>query len=611
MRNDDLSALSTLPGAPAWPPQGLTTGGPGSSARGRAILYWLAVGLGAVSVSTGLLYHFHYTRVGNQVTSLLPRDTSLYVRFGGPEELLGRIADLTLWDSSRPIRRLVSDEEDAFLRSTLYDLGINRHYLSALESGVTAIHVALVPAAPKPEVLVFLELTDKTAELEIRARVLDNFDPGDEVEGVQLLRHRSPGRDLHAAGLERLIIFAQGGDTALRALLENREHSQSRSLNDSESFRHAWLAQAGPSHLFAYASPETVASVHQILPSLGLDGGVGLTLRLEGGLDNATLSAWASDSAHALSGALGVDTKRTLSSVPSTAMAAVAVSVGDPHAFGRLVQGVLPSPDLKELQARSDRSLVRDVYPLLAGEAALAVIPERHGNAWLAVLRSHDPEQLADVLEDLTRTWVHTQPLTRGARVGSTASGVRVLLAYPLEDPSAPVQGVEGPELLAWRVSGANLLVGSSASAVDAAHGASQSGDGLAQLPSVVSALAGLPVRNSAVAVGRLSELLAVMEVPKRLLRLVDERFLGALAVTARGDELQVSANVSPLSLGLLSMAARRAADRPELCRALIRQVCANNSDCADFRAKVRGASAETCASALETLARLESGTRG
>ncbi len=589
MAKEDLSALGPLPGGPSWPPQGLTTG---PTSRSRSILYWLAIGLASVSVSSGLLYHFHYTRVGNRVTALLPRDTLFYARFEGRQALVSGLTDLGLWESSRPVRRLVHDEEDSFFKSTLFDLNISRGYLNALENGVSGVHLAAVGATP--EVLVCLEFTDRTAEEEVRSLLQSAFDDAGMVEGIPLRRRRLPGRVLHAAMVDGLAVFAHGGDAALRQLLESRTHSQSRTLNDSDAFRHAWLNHPNPAHFFAFAAPEALAALSPVPAALGLTGGLGLGLQLDAGADRVSATGQATP---ALARSLAVDTKRTLAAVPSTAMSAIAFSVGDPVSFTRALQRILRTPDLNELQALSARSLTRDLFPLVAGEVALAVVPEplARTEAWLAVIRSHDAEQMADVVEDIARTWIHT--VGQPARVGATDGGTRLLTA-----------SLEGPELLAWTVSGSNLLLGSSAEVVNLARTAEQTGDGLSQLPSVAAVLATLPVRNSALAVGRLRELLLARGVPKRLATLVHNNFIAAAAVTVKGEEVQLQANVSPLSIGLLALAERRTPTRPESCKQLVRRVCAGTPDCGAYRAMVRGASNETCDNALTRLAHLESG---
>ena len=392
----------------------------------QRVLNWLAIGLAAVSIATGVLHWFHYRRVGNSVTALLPRDTIAYVRVGRLSAVRARLETLDAWTRTLPIRELIEKAEEDLLVGGLYNLNVTRHMLESLEAGLGSIHAAAVHNGGEQDYVFVLEFADRQLIDAVESRVFSAFEDAGEEGGVRLRKHKG-GRPLWGALADGLAVFVVGHVDTLHSFLSARERSPNRSLNDDEGFRAAWATADHTADLFGYARGERAiqALVDRAGPAVAaLERPLGASVRvaLTPGADRTQVGIYTATGAlHALSEATGLDRKRTLSTVPSTARFAIALSVHSPgEIFDRLRELALDgvarlfglarseiAGGLNRAQAESGHLLSEEVWPRLAGEVALAMIPAGAKNApadWLLVLAARDPESLLETIVRLTES---------------------------------------------------------------------------------------------------------------------------------------------------------------------------------------------------------------
>ena len=277
-------------------------------------------------------------------------------------------------------------------------------------------------------------------------------------------------------------------------------------------------------------------------------------------------------------------------------------------------------------------------------------VEQESAPGWVVIAHSFDPEPLIAVVFDLASAWELPGGVLghAGERslVGVGAPGLPGRLerrfragVHELVRVSA-ASGAPAEEVLCATIAGAHLVFGAPCSVVEASRRAHDTGDGFGRLPSVAAALADLPERNTAVAVGWLAELAALVpdswlgpagetavaasvrsrvgggtatSPRSRIVDFVSDRFVVAAALTVSRELVRLDFDVSPVSMSLLAMAAIREAARPESCERLHREACplgraasAVSESCASFEETLRSLPADACERALRGLWALE-----
>ncbi|MFT5434433.1 MAG: hypothetical protein ACI9OJ_005146, partial [Myxococcota bacterium] len=306
---------------------------------------WLALGLAATSILTGALYFVYYLRVGNPITSLLPRDTVAYVRIGQASSLKEAFHNLELWTNTRPVRGQVNLQERRLLSRLLLDVGIDSALLGRLEGHIAEAHLAIL--APEQQSigenrydsLVFLRVDDEPTYRELVSRISPYFDKAGTEAGVDISVRGAGPTAMAFATFDGWIVLCWGGDVALRGVLRNRERGPSNSLNDSNGFRLAYRASAHDSDVWAYIRHDHLADylAHQWLgPSLSVGQrralaryakravdseleGIGLSAHLQAGSDAGVLGLYGGNLG-TVAAQTGLREKRTLDAVPSNAV---------------------------------------------------------------------------------------------------------------------------------------------------------------------------------------------------------------------------------------------------------------------------------------------------
>ncbi len=663
----------------------------------KRILVWLAIGLSAVSLSTGILREWHHSRAGNRVSDVLPPETALYLRLGGLGLIEEQVLGLDVWRSTLPLRGVVAREQQLVVSGAPFDLPLSQALLESLKHGVGATHVAVVPIDGGGfETLLALELTADGAAKALDQQLLSGFKDIGERSGVRVLRSASPSLPVHAARVNDLAFLAFGGSSTLEHVLDGLTDEPAWSLSDTDGFRNAFDLANRTDPVFLYLPPAFQGALGR---SIGLplspdDSGaapLGLAIRFDRGHERAVIGFTAEgDEFEAAEAVLAVTRKRALDVVPATASAAAAFSFRDGPGFWSIIRPPLLEAiagsaagaaaalsNLNRTQAETGLSLMTDVLPRLSGEVAIAVVPTssrtktRTANAfggsdlppepglgadavsppgWVVIARSFDPEPVIAAAFDLAAAWeLPGGVLGSGSDSilgGERSSGALGRLErrfragmHQLVRVNA-TSGVPGEEVLCATIAGDHLVFGAPCSVVEASRRAHETGDGFGRLPSVAAALAELPDRNTAVAVGWLAELVALVpdswmtpalgspviagaQAPgdravaisprARIIDFLSDRFVVAAALTVSRDLVRLDLDVSPVSLSLLAMAAIREAARPESCERLHREACplgraasAVSEPCATFEETLRSLPADACERALRGLWALE-----
>ena len=219
---------------------------------------WVALGLCTVSIFGGLVYYFHYLRVGNRVTGILPGDTVAYVRLGQPELLEEAFLSLDLWETSRPVRSLLQTHQHTLVRQLLLDVGLSSATLSELKAGTSEIHLALATnsshelTGQRYDMLVFLQIRDPALHERVVERMEPFFSPLGSQSGVEIATRRAGPSMIALATFEDFVVLCWGTDATLRRVLRNRKRGPKRSLNDDEAFRVAFRDRARNTTMWTY-----------------------------------------------------------------------------------------------------------------------------------------------------------------------------------------------------------------------------------------------------------------------------------------------------------------------------------------------------------------------
>ncbi|MBT9559629.1 MAG: hypothetical protein IV100_26605 [Myxococcales bacterium] len=663
----------------------------------KRILVWLAIGLSAVSLSTGILREWHHSRAGNRVSDVLPPETALYLRLGGLGLIEEQVLGLDVWRSTLPLRGVVAREQQLVVSGAPFDLPLSQSLLDSLKHGVGATHVAVVPVEGGGfETLLALELIADGAAKALDQQLLSDFRDIGERAGVRVLRSASPSLPVHAARVNDLAFLAFGGSRTLEHVLDGLTDEPAWSLSDTDGFRSAFDLASRADPVFLYLPPAFQGALGRSIglplsPDESGTAPLGLAIRFDRGHERAVIGFTAEgDEFEAAEAVLAVTRKRALDVVPATASAAAAFSFKDGPGFWSMIrppllEAIAGSPsgaaaalsNLNRTQAETGLSLMSDVLPRLSGEVAIAVVPtssraatrgasafgsrdstpapkdgadEPRAPGWVVVARSFDPEPVIAAAFDLASAWE-----LPGGMLGS--DGDQKLSGDRSHGPLGRLErrfrsgmhelvrvnaasGGPAEEVLCATIAGDYLVFGAPCSVVDASRRAHETGDGFGRLPSVAAALSELPDRNTAVAVGWLAELVALLpdswlspalgaplatgargpgsgdaatSPRSRIVDFVSDRFVVAAALTVSRDLVRFDLDVSPVSLSLLAMAAIREAARPESCERLHREACplgraasTVSEPCATFEETLRSLPADACERALRGLWALE-----
>lgn len=628
------------------------------------LLISIALGLAAVSLVGGILYYLYYLRVGNRVTALLPRDTVAYVRVRWPGRLVDAFETLALWQTTRPVRDRMRGHEQQLTQALLLDIGINRGVLEQLKHSVREGHVALVATEQQPgallpwDVLVFLELDSEPALEQLSSELKPFFAPAGEENGVEYGIRRVGTTAVSMATIDGILVLCLGSDTTMRDVLRAQERGPNRSLNDAPGFRMAFRGQAhDETDIWAYIRHDHLvdAAIQNLLAPLldekqrlalvpyimGLRDadveGAGVAINLRGGVDAGRFGFYpgTTDAFADLEDQTGAHPKTTLSAIPPDAVLTVAGSLEDPltlfaewrgpvlgmlKALGFFGPEDNPDQGVNRLQAESGVYLTADVWPNLAREIAVAYLPVEGQTelSWLLVLRVHDAERALDVVSRIARhIFDDDEGSFDGTHRFAYADGLhRITFTAPPPPPGTYVEaeGSDEPEeteVLCWSDVGSLLVISPSCDGVRASRKAERLGTGLDADSDAAAALAHLPDETTLVFVARLRPVLERLTGRLSVLDLVSEDFVAAASIGVHADRLELSANVSALSLGFLWATGLLDAEptpQPDPCRELVQQVCGHvsDADCTEWIAKIAGSTTQACRTGLRTMKTLE-----
>lgn len=621
------------------------------------LMVWIAVGLAAVCIVGGLLYHLYYLRVGNEVTAMLPRETVAYVRIGQPARLQEAFANLSMWQTTRPVRERLHDHEQDLMEHVLLDIGVNATMLDQLKSGLGKLHIAaLQPETSRKtglpyDLLFFMEFDEPDARRDFLARVTRFFEPAGEAGGVPVLLRRLHSGSLTMANLDEMVILCLGSQTALRHVLENRERGPNRSLNDAPGFRAAYRANAHDSgrDLWAYVRHDQLVdiSINRILAPLLVEeqrlalapyslllkdsdlDGAGIAIDVAGGMDAGRIGFYAStgEAFEDVAEQTGNQPMGTLSAIPPGALMVFAGSLEDPTALfstwrgpvlhmlrdlGFFGPGGELGLDINRLQAESGVYLESDVWPNLAKEMAIAYLPgDRPGDlTWLLAFRVHSTPRAMDVVSRLAR---HMYTEERGRtfrrrypfRYEDGIYRIKEIKERP--DGRGGMKVVRQGDVLCWTSIGQMVLVAPSCDTIDEAVWAESNDRGMNIVAK--TALQTLPETATIVLIGRLKDTLQRLLGPKKVFSLLSDDFIAAASFAIFPDRIELASNVSALSLGFLwtTAALDDGTDGGgDPCRELVAHVCeqvgATSDECADYKTKVAGASPSSCSTGLRTM---------
>jgi hypothetical protein len=647
--------------------------------RPSGLVLWIAAGLSAVSIVGGMLYHLYYQRVGNEVTELLPRETVGYVRMVRPAQVLDGFQSLEMWATTRPVRDRLARHEQQLRTDFLLDFGVTRRVLAELSNGISAVHLAAVipehptPGLPPYDFLLFLDLDSPADRTRLMESISPYFGPVEEDGGVEVLQRRMARGHLSLARLDDLVVLGYGSASALRGVFEAGDRGPSRSLNDSNGFRKAWRAHANEpgTDVWTYVRHEHLVDValshllgpfldeaqrHALAPYASVlrdaaIAGAGAGIHVGGGLDVGRLGFFATNSEGfaRVAEQTGTRTMTTLRVIPSDAVLAVALTLDSPREIAaewlgpmaRLLASLTPPDErsslgINEAQAKSGVFLAADVWPVLAGEIALARVPGVDDTlSWLGAFRVNDQERALDVVSRIARFAFRDQVDSRFGASLDYSDGTYRMPRYVQRGPSPDTRGetddteretddtegdtddtvpefVDTGEFLCWAAVDQVVVVSPTCSTVRAAVAAEASGQGMDVFAR--AALSTLPEQATVVALARLREGLERMTGPRAIYDLLRPDFMVAAAGVITPDRLELTANVSALSLLFLWTSSMtldgETPASPDSCRQLAKAVCAAvgpaTQECSDWVVRVEGSSQQACQTGLRTVNQFE-----
>ncbi len=634
-----------------------------ADAEHNRLLIWVAIGLAAVSIVGGMLYYVYYLRVGNAVTALLPRDTVAYVRVGPAARLQDAFTSLQMWQTTRPVRDRFNRHERRVLQRVLLDIGLSVGALQQLKSGLTNLHVAAITpehqiAGRLPyDLLFFLEFRADADRTRLLDTIAPAFQQKFEEKGVEFYVRRVGMHTLSLSWFDDLVVLGWGSDGGMREVLRNRDQGPNRSLNDADGFRTAYRAHAHEpdTDIWAYVRHDQFVdlSLTRLLAPMLVEEqrraimpyitrlreadveGAGVAIKLRNGTDSGNFGFYpgTADGFAELAAQTGAHPMSTLSAIPGDALLTIAGTLDNPTALLSQWRGPLlrmltdlgffdssdnPDSGINRLQAESGVYLTADVWPVFARELALAYLPTEGSDelTWLMVFRVHNTSRAMDVISRVAK---HVYRDERGRYfqrrypLGYDNALYRITAVKERPDGQGGMEIVSRREVLCWADTGSKVLLAPTCDPVERGRAAETYATGLDKRAE--EALSGMPDRSTLLAVGRLRPLLERLTGDHAVLELLRDDFMVATSVAVHPDRVELTANVSALSLGFLwatGIYDTDAAPTSDPCKKLVGQVCGDDmtsANCLVWRAKVEGSSPQACRTGLRTIQSFDAAT--
>jgi len=620
------------------------------------LMTFMAVGLALASIIGGILHHLYYLRVGNHISSMLPRNTAAYVRMGKASVIEEGFQSLDVWKTSRPVRERVRSYEQKLLKTRLFDLGINYTFLQKLKGSLSELHFAVVPNdnPKKPhDLMLFMTLMSDDAATAFVDRIRPYFFHSGDINSVPLYVRRAGKRSLSVAQWDKMVALCLGSSGGLQSVLLSRESGPSRSLNDEAGFRAAFRDRGRQGDIWTYMRPamalhtlllqtlkpyfppaqrDTILNAAKILGFHDLLSGVGLEIDFKAGDEVSRIGLYpeASEALTDVAENVGTGQKRTLSAIPARAIGAAAISVADPpELFGKWYTsfvetgtqlGIFTLPSqvhLNRIQAESGVMLDRDIWSNFANELAFALVPRPDDNSlgWLAVIQVHRYKQALNAVARIAKYTF------KDYEKGNT----RVAYRWSVDEDLNQLVKVEQTRLLSgnykdqreqtvlcWTASGTRVLLASDCGTLYWAREADSRGTGLDNHPDVKAAMENQGPRNTVLSVWSFEWLADQFLANWPGVELVDSDFRLVSGLNVLADRVELSFNISPLFGAFLwatSLFEQPAEDGDfDACQKLVEVICSDLSDeeaCATWQTKVAGSGQQSCRTGLRTMSYL------
>jgi hypothetical protein len=625
---------------------------------------WIAMGLSAVSIVSGLVYYFHYLRVGNRVTEILPSDTVAYVRLGRPEVLEEAFLSLNLWETSRPVRTLLQSHQHVLVRQLLLDVGLSSATLSELKAGTTEIHVALATnsshevTGQRYDMLVFFRIKDPELHERVVERMEPFFSPLGSQSGVEIATRRVGPTMLALSTFEDFVVLCWGTDATLRRVLRNRKRGPKRSLNDDEAFRVAFRDRARNTNMWTYVRYDHMLDMtlsnlvfpkltprqqrelirHRNVFSPDLLETLTIETNIRNGYETTRMHVYprASEDISLAAQQIGRQPKRTLQAMPHDAILSIALTIEQPKVLLerwrspivralhdlRLIDNIAQLDEaLSQLTKESQVRFDEDVWPVFANEIGISWFPVgKEGDIepmWIIAV--HDADRALKLMSRLAKHVIPASSFLASAGIevveadhGGQLQTKSVLARKKGSTPDGPLT-----EVLCWRHQNGFLLVARECATVDRGIAACNNQQGLDQEPSVKTILKDHGEANTALVMARPIPLAQWLGQPATL-PLVRSDFVAVSTVDLHEDRVALNANISPVTLAFLwasnaddplHIASALDGEKQSACDQLVNVVCDSLSDkslCPAWKAKVLSTPDTACETGLRTLKSLQ-----